>query len=303
MAQPRRSLAKTKELLIDAGSQLLLEHGLRNALGHVTLTDAIDRLREEGHEVALGSAYRIWAASGSAPHGQAGFQRELELRAAAGSLGQQEGDSDIARVLVTAEPYILRCQRARTPSARRRIVSDFLREAVPATVRSLLDAPRWRIGIGMWAVATSGRSSDAELLESLTKNDDVQAQGLLDMYRQLADGFGLRERYEGSLHHLAVVVQAILQGLAIHATFHSEETFQSIPPGRQGSEQEWPLSARMVDLAVDEFLKPAARTGTITGPLSTEQTMRARRSERRVSDHVKSRGPSDTVGALPGDDL
>jgi hypothetical protein len=249
MASKRRSLEETKGLLIEAGLQLLLRRGLRSGVTHVTLVDVIEELSKQDIPIAMGSVYRIWSA------GQEGFQRDVQIQAA--KFYDTDADLQIAATVETAMPFVEKAARARTPSAKRELLSEAVRLAGAKNLEITVADPAFAMYVGMWALATTGESTDVELVEVLKSSADVQEVGLVEMYVGLAEAFGRKEKYPGAIRDFAIAAQAMNQGMAIHASSHPEETFTQRPMRVGDTVKDWTIFGAVLNAMIDVFTIPA----------------------------------------------
>ena len=213
----RRSRAKLRALLLDAGMSLLWKRGLEGGAEHVTFAEVFSLAEQEwGSPINPASVYRrIWAT-------QADFQRDVLLKAAASYPdGEEVPTREAARgVLGSAD--------LSTALARAAALSEVCRVASEAHISALEASRPWQIWVGIWALTVSTPSTeDDEAVGPAIQLGHEKATSALQVFlEELLDQVGYRVAAPFSSEQLALSIGALAEGLALRDRFASQRVLR-----------------------------------------------------------------------------
>ncbi|MGO8872812.1 MAG: hypothetical protein ACLQPH_15685 [Acidimicrobiales bacterium] len=244
---PRRSATETRQLLLDAGVEALLDEGLGTGAEGLTFKRIYDRL-EKTRGIRLTNASVIKRAFRT----QEEFQTEvLATIASSDSRDFQALANLLGDVLVGADRSTL--------EGRWQCISDLSRVTGTVMLDLLRGSPVWRVWIGIWALAGSGRAgSDKErLTRALLASYSSIMRDTTALYTAVNEDLGFRVRAPLTMAQCAAAIQALVEGSALRDLV-DEQAMRTVrlPTAADGSEEEWTVLGLALHTLVRQFLEP-----------------------------------------------
>jgi hypothetical protein len=203
----RRSRAELRSILIAAGSAILIEEGLTNGVGDLTLTQAYDRLAER-HGIRVTNASvigRIWA-------GVAEYRTDV-LMAVASSIDLSKVADQTKAALAPA----LASLDTSTPESRLAGLSEVSRLGGRAAVDAIVGSPDHALWIGIWVLGLTGggtevATSHERVRQVLVAGADAAIDGWEEVVSWAAEFVGIRPRPPYSFRQFALAVSSLIEG-------------------------------------------------------------------------------------------
>lgn len=221
--------------LIEAGKQLLVDHGLDFGLGLVTLNDAITL-----SGVPRASAYRAFTNEESDP--QVTFRAELlisyvsedplRVRREAAQLIIDQASKTVA----TSDPVEL----ATT-------LREIIRLSFAGNVATLLNNPHWRIVAPSWAATALNDWAPTELVDAHRASSTLSANYFIPIYKNVATSFGIRLRQGLDWEKMALLVESAPTVASLYRRYHPELRNIERPTGPDGKLETWSHEAMLVE--------------------------------------------------------
>ena len=156
---PRRSSATIRQLLIEAGLDIVRSEGLSSGAAHLTFKRVFEHLEAQGARLTHASVIRRVFAS------QEAYQAEV-LRVIA--------QSDSANMVTVAERVVREVVGGvdlSSPEARMQCLFDICRVGANVASEFAQGSPMWRAWIGVWALAATGDPvAKADLIVAMKSN-------------------------------------------------------------------------------------------------------------------------------------
>ena len=243
---PRRTREDLRQLLVEAGTEIVWEEGLAAGAEHVTFKRVFERLEERrGVRVTHASVIgRIW-------QNQEEFQTDVLTKMA--ELDVLDVDEEFAASLSGLEEL----DRS-TVEARWRAAREICRTVCEATFDSILHSQKWSRWMAIWALAVvdSGSSRKKPIVESLLRGEFRATDYYEESFAAAMEVLGLRMREPFTVRQLALSIVAFSQGCALRAGV-DETTSHKVdrPTGPGGAEQPWTLFAIGVEALILRFVE------------------------------------------------
>ncbi len=243
---PRRTREDLRQLLVEAGTEIVWEEGLAAGAEHVTFKRAFEHLEERrGIRVTHASVIgRIW-------ENQEEFQRDVLTMMA--ELEVLDADDVFAASL----PGLDELDRS-TAEARWRATAELCRTECGAMFDSILRSPTWSRWMAIWALAVvdSGSSRKKPIVEALLRGEIRATDRYEESYAAAMQVLGLRMREPFTVRQLALSVVAFGQGCALRAGV-DKTTSHGIDraTGPEGAEQPWTMFAIGVEALIQQFIE------------------------------------------------
>jgi hypothetical protein len=243
---PRRTREDLRQLLVEAGTEIVWEEGLAAGAEHVTFKRVFERLEErQGVRVTHASVIgRIW-------QNQEEFQTDVLTRMA--ELEVLDADDVFAASLSGLDEL-----DQSTAEARWRAAVELCRTECGAMLDSIRNSQTWSRWMAIWALAVvdSGSSRKRPIVESLLRGEFRATDRYEESYATAMRVLGLRMREPFAVRQLALSVVAFGQGCALRAGV-DETTSDKIerPTGPGGAEQPWTLFAIGVEALIQQFVE------------------------------------------------
>ena len=258
----RRSRSELRELILEAGYEVLLADGLGLGTDALTYKRVFDHLEQtQGIRVTRGSVHeRIWDS-------QREFQLDVLTRAARWDATYSMGQTSeaVAGILATAD--------LDTPEAR----SQALKEAIRVGARVNLEASEsddmWKLWEGVAAVISvqKGIAADIDPIRAeVNASYKATTDTLVSFFDSMIDTLGLGVRPElgltkdDAVRKYAMAVTALSEGSSLRRRYATEYTFEfDLPTGPNGEREIWDLfSLGFWALSVFFFEHHGNRPGT-----------------------------------------
>ena len=228
-----RPRSELRDLLLNAGLEILLEEGLGNGAEHVTFKKVFERVQsQQGIRVTNASVIgRIW-------ENQSEFQVSV-LHAAPQDLDQQE----VVKTL-DAVSAVLTSADLSTPKGRLATLQEVTRIASKRNAELMTGSSTWAIWIGMWAIAVSGKedASNKRLREIVLASYEQTISSFSMLYEWIFSSLGIRIQEPFTMHHLTTAIGGLAEGIAMQEVIGIPGTKRvRLPSGQDGSAQDWTL--------------------------------------------------------------
>jgi hypothetical protein len=244
----RRSREELRRLLVETGTELLIEEGLGTGAEHLTFKRVFEHLESTaGIRVTNASVIgRIWDS-------QDDFQTELLSTIAWGN-GNQELDATLQMI-----GQVLEGTDRSSLEARLRAVREICRLGGVANLDAVVSSSTWPPWIGVWALVMAGTDSEEKrpIEVALRARCEQVTETYEEVYDALTAYFGLRPRFPLTVHQFTVAIDAFAQGCALRDSVDSQSARRILrPTGPGGEDQEWTLFGIGLDAMVTEFFEP-----------------------------------------------
>lgn len=243
----RRTRAELRELLLEAGTRLLLEEGLTLGAERVTFARVFEEV-ERVHGVKVTNAAvidRIWK-------NRDDFHVDV-VRAVI----EREGDAefDTAEVaLLEALPHI----DLSNPATRRSSLAELIRISAGAFMdaagRSSLSM---QFALAAYLASSGAGTPDARLIEVHRRVNEALTERYTELYQLGVELIGWRVRPGLSLRDAAVAISALAEGIVLRYQVDPD----AFPPvhrvrAADGADVEWTLLGLVIDVLVEVFAEP-----------------------------------------------
>ncbi len=242
----RRTRGDLRQLLVEAGTEIVWEEGLAAGAEHVTFKRVFERLEERrGVRVTHASVIgRIW-------QNQDEFQKDVLTKMA--ELDVLDVDEEFASALSGLEGL----DRS-SVEARWRAAMEICRVGGEQTFDSILHSETWSRWMAIWALAVvdSGSSRKEPIVDSLLRGEFRATDHYEQRYAGAMQVLGLRMREPFTVRQLALSIVAFAQGCALRSGV-DETASQRIdrPTGPGGAEEPWTLFATGVEALMQRFVE------------------------------------------------
>lgn len=243
---PRRTREDLRQLLVEAGTEIVWDEGLAAGAEHVTFKRVFERLEERrGIRVTHASVIgRIW-------QNQEEFQTDVLTKMA--ELDVLDADDVFAASLSGLDE-----SDRSTVEARWRATFESCRTECEGMFDSIVHSETWSRWMAIWALAVvdSGSSRKQPIVDSLLGGEVRATEHYEESYVAAMQILGLRMREPFTVRQLALSIVALGQGCALRAGV-DETTNQRIdrPTGPGGAEQPWTLFAIGVEALIKRFVE------------------------------------------------
>lgn len=226
----RRSLEETRQLILDAGAQMVSEGGYSLQSANISLIDAC---RRAGLGTA-GSGYKIWAT-------QKDFQDDLVRHALATERTEAEVGAAIIDALARLEPE---------PD-----LTEVIRVAANADMDAIVGSEWFTRLMALWLAAAT---------EPMMRDEQVQSQALRlerlgDIFAEILVAYGREMRPPFTIEMLTLAIAAQGNGLGVYCAYLDAPEVTTIQraTGTDGSTKPWHLLACVIEVLVEAFTRPA----------------------------------------------
>jgi hypothetical protein len=263
-ARPERVPAEeVRRRMLEAGRELAIEAGAALTIEHLRVEEVIQRAR-----VPRSSAYRMW------PYREEYIDDLLCYLAGAGNwfIDRPVFDPETFTVL----KQIVEDNRELTgsPEGRRALLREIVRLTVAQNYGALTESGTWRLHMALSATLGSTRSGEArqKIAAALEESQRVSRDSLVAVFWFLAAELGLRMRDPAAtIEHMqlagGLLVQSVaLRNVQVRAAADGDDageaalvdTLLNVPlpgPGLHGQPAEWTLAAFAYMGVVDAFIE------------------------------------------------
>jgi hypothetical protein len=245
----RRTKEELRRLLIEAGTQVLLEEGLGTGAEALTFKRVYDRLMQTtGARVTNSSVIgRIWDS-------QADFQLDV-----LSTFARECGSSAVDETLAAGASVLAHCDRS-SLEGRRQTMVEALRLAAAAHIEAVAKSETWPPWVSVWALAVAGSGSDGAILpvqEALVVGYERVTARYEEQYEAMLRYCGFRVRAPLTVHELTVAAGALAEGLVLRERVDvgGLGTVER-PTGPEGAPQQWTLFGIALAALVEQFVEP-----------------------------------------------
>ncbi len=240
--QPRLSLQETRDRLLCAGRDMLLEFGLENGIRGISLAEAIER-----SGVSRTSAYRVFTDGDVDP--QENFRGQVVLHA----VETMEVDSSMVAVVFA---QLSGSQFDNTPVGQAMEMRELIRRWSAAALESnLANTPLRAVEAIMHVVALS-QSSDPQIVDAVRLSLARSHEVFLPLYQLTIERYGLRFRPGFNVSYLTALLSGVA-GMAMTEWPVREETREVVrPTGPGGSDQVWTATGVLAESVALLVLEP-----------------------------------------------
>ena len=242
----RRTRAELRELLIDAGREVLRQDGLGTGAEQLTFKRVFERVAATtGVRVTNASVIgRIWL-------NQAEFQSAVLASVVTEELFGQEQS-----VLAAIAPFVATVDRS-TPEARRAALREIMRLGGEANLTVGTASRAWATVIGVWALASGARGSGASdgIYEAMRAGHAAVEERSVAATGAMMGFLGLRIRPPFDIRQFSAACTALVEGSALRDRAEGGHRGIVLPSGPDGADREWTLLGGGMDALADQFFE------------------------------------------------
>ncbi len=243
----RRSRDELRELVLDAGREVLLSEGLGTGAEHLSFKRVLSHLAAtRGIRVTNASVIgRIW-------DNQEEFQLDV-VNLVAGI----QGDEEAALTLDAFLPVLARIDTS-TPGRRRASLAELIRVACDAYMTAAsTSAATVQMALITYVAASQTSSADNPLIESFRRTNSRLTEGYAELYALGLGACGWRVREPFTMYDVAAHVSAVAEGILLHRLV-DPGTFRPVvrTDVLRGVEVEWNQLAVTMDALVAVYCEP-----------------------------------------------
>lgn len=263
-ARPERVPAEeVRRRMLEAGRELAIEAGAALTIEHLRVEEIIQRAR-----VPRSSAYRMW------PYREEYIDDLLCYLAGAGNWFNDRPVFDPETFTVLKQVVEDNRELISQPGGRRALLCEIVRLTVAQNYAALTESGTWRLHMALSATLGSTRSGEArqKIAAALEESQRVSRDSLVAVFGFLAQELGLRMRDPAAtIEHMqlagGLLVQSVaLRNVQVQAAADGEDSGEAavvdallnapLPgPGLHGQPAEWTLAAFAYMGVVDAFIE------------------------------------------------
>jgi hypothetical protein len=263
-ARPERVPAEeVRRRMLEAGRELAIEAGAALTIEHLRVEEIIQRAR-----VPRSSAYRMW------PYREEYIDDLLCYLAGAGNWFNDRPVFDPETFTVLKQVVEDNRELAGSPEGRRALLCEIVRLTVAQNYGALTESGTWRLHMALSATLGSTRSGEArqKIAAALEQSQRVSRDSLVAVFGFLAAELGLRMRDPAAtIEHMqlagGLLVQSVaLRNVQVRAAADGDDSGEAalvdtllnapLPgPGLHGQPAEWTLAAFAYMGVVDAFIE------------------------------------------------
>jgi hypothetical protein len=263
-ARPERVPAEeVRRRMLEAGRELAIEAGAALTIEHLRVEEIIQRAR-----VPRSSAYRMW------PYREEYIDDLLCYLAGAGNWFNDRPVFDPETFTVLKQVVEDNRELISQPGGRRALLCEIVRLTVAQNYAALTESGTWRLHMALSATLGSTRSGEArqKIAAALEESQRVSRDSLVAVFWFLAQELGLRMRDPAAtIEHMqlagGLLVQSVaLRNIQVRAAADGDDsgeaalvdTLLNVPlpgPGLHGQPAEWTLAAFAYMGVVDAFIE------------------------------------------------
>lgn len=263
-ARPERVPAEeVRRRMLEAGRELAIEAGAALTIEHLRVEEIIQRAR-----VPRSSAYRMW------PYREEYIDDLLCYLAGAGNWFNDRPVFDPETFTVLKQVVEDNRELISQPGGRRAVLCEIVRLTVAQNYAALTESGTWRLHMALSATLGSTRSGEArqKIAAALEESQRVSRDSLVAVFWFLAQELGLRMRDPAAtIEHMqlagGLLVQSVaLRNVQVQAAADGDgsgeaalvDTLLNAPlpgPGLHGQPAEWTLAAFAYMGVVDAFIE------------------------------------------------
>jgi hypothetical protein len=263
-ARPERVPAEeVRRRMLEAGRELAIEAGAALTIEHLRVEEIIQRAR-----VPRSSAYRMW------PYREEYIDDLLCYLAGAGNWFNDRPVFDPETFTVLKQVVEDNRELIGSAEGRRAVLCEIVRLTVAQNYAALTESGTWRLHMALSATLGSTRSGEArqKIAAALEQSQRVSRESLVAVFGFLAAELGLRMRDPAAtIEHMqlagGLLVQSVaLRNVQVRAAAGDDDsgeaalvdTLLNVPlpgPGLHGQPAEWTLAAFAYMGVVDAFIE------------------------------------------------
>ncbi len=246
---PRRSRDELRELLINAGVDLLVEEGLGSGADHLTFKRVFEWLEQTtGIRVTNASVIgRIW-------DNQSEYQTEVLV-----AIASSDGNEMLEAAYRNLRPTLAQFDRS-TIEGRWGALRELARVGGAAHIEAMAGSTRWQRWVGVWALVMAGAHPDravaGPVADALRHGYETVTQRFEGAYARMLSSFGFRLREPLTLRQLTVATGALAEGCALRDGVDPKSSRHILrPSGPNGEDQDWTLFSVGVEALFRMFVE------------------------------------------------
>lgn len=263
-ARPERVPAEeVRRRMLEAGRELAIEAGAALTIEHLRVEEIIQRAR-----VPRSSAYRMW------PYREDYIDDLLVYLAGAGNWFAERPVFDPETFTVLKQTVEDNRELIGSPAGRRALLQEVVRLTVAQNYGALTESGTWRLHMALSATLGSTRSGEArqKIAAALEESQRVSRASLVAVFEFLGQELGLRMRNPAAtVEHMQLAGGLLVQGVALRnvqvraavdggdaGEAARVDTLLNAPlpgPGLHGQPAEWTLAAFAYMGLVDAFVE------------------------------------------------
>lgn len=243
--EPRKRLkaAESRRALLDAGIELLRSRGVAPGLDRVTLKEAI-----EMSGVPRSTAYRLY-------EGEKGQLEEFR----ADLLADLDNTIDQQPTLAAVDSVLhdnASALESQDPGKLADLLREIIRVSMATNLESVQSSLEWRVYMSSLASLGTGDEDESPSTHALQDAADATGEQFVEVFRRLANTFGLRLRDPYSPMDFSAAVSAIVEGVALHQHVEPRLANMQRPTGTGGELQPWNAAAVSVESLMLAMTEP-----------------------------------------------
>jgi hypothetical protein len=254
---------EVRRRMLEAGRELAIEAGAALTIEHLRVEEIIQRAR-----VPRSSAYRMW------PYREEYIDDLLCYLAGAGNWFNDRPVFDPETFTVLKQVVEDNRELIGFPEGRRAVLCEIVRLTVAQNYAALTESGTWRLHMALSATLGSTRSGEArqKIAAALEQSQRVSRDSLVAVFGFLAAELGLRMRHPAAtIEHMqlagGLLVQSVaLRNVQVRAAAGGDDSGEAalvdtllnapLPgPGLHGRPAEWTLAAFAYMGVVDAFIE------------------------------------------------
>jgi hypothetical protein len=227
--QEKRSPEEIRALLIEAGTDLLLQPGARGVMTPLTLTAVFQKIKDE-RGIRLTNASVIGRVFDSV----ADFRRSVFLSVAGG------GSEDFAAASDHVFKTVISKADLSSPDLRWQALQETCRVSSNFMLKTMDESPTWRLWLNIMAFAITDPEANADLISALKLSYQRLDQQSLETYSAALSILGFRPVDAQALMIFSFWADSMAEGVGIRMLVDSgARKTLALPTGPGGERQSW----------------------------------------------------------------
>jgi hypothetical protein len=243
----RRSREELREIVLEAGRDVLLTEGLGTGAEHLSFKRVLSHVAAtQGIRITNASVIgRIW-----------GNQEEFQLDVV-NTIANIQGDEEASVTTEALEAVLVRLDVS-TPELRRASLAELIRvSCAEYMVAASTSAATIQMALVSYVAASQTAASDNRLINSFRSTNRRLTARYEELYTHGLHACGWRIRPEYSMHEVASLLSAVAEGILLHQLVDPVAFLPIVlASGLDGSEVEWTQHGITMNSLVDFFAEP-----------------------------------------------
>jgi hypothetical protein len=243
----RRSREELREIVLEAGREVLLTEGLGTGAEHLSFKRVLSHVAAtRGIRITNASVIgRIW-------ENQEQFQLDV-----VNTIANIQGDEEASLTTEALEAALARLDVS-TPARRRASLAELIRVSCAEYMTAAsTSAATIQMALVSYVAASQTATSDNRMIDSYRSTNRRLTARYEELYSHGLQACGWRIRPQYSMHEVASLLSAVAEGILLHQLI-DPRAFQPIvlASGLDGSDVEWTQHGITMNMLVDFFAEP-----------------------------------------------